>query len=604
MWPWQALDVLGVSRADGRRAARRAYLKLIRVHRPERDREGFMRVREAWEALEGLGDDYWEEASQGAEVYALRPPEAEPELPADPEVRDLDGPVDAEGPDPVEAVPALEPLPEAAPDGPDAPEDPLAALGPLALDPLPDEDPGDGASREEPPPADPLASVGALDLDVADADPDAPGGSLEVDGIPEPSGGAPRDDGGPDPLADLQPLDLDGTEGNDRAVAAFELTASRLKAGEDAGAALVEALEDLALHPGPRFPDGADIARAIWLGLDPRRLDAVRRGVITGLESVIAARWTLRSEPDEALVDVLRAARELGSADATVHQEVRLAFLAWLWDADTEALRDRLWAFRGEEPAAARIAADWLQQHAPRFREAVGDVLGVERDLESEPFLSDDHGEPFLPPWDHPRSWWWVALAAAGIGVLTGPCLAGFVCLLLDGGARVYGALTRASRDPRRRLQLAAFDYGTTVVMFVAFVVGGVAWVVQAEDGLDTVIVPAPSVEDPADAVVKQVLQDLTSEALDAPLLPGLSRMDRAGRLLDVLCQDPQLAAWDCGRLREVLQDADAGDCADLAANLEAALADLPVGPTVQGSRASVGVVVSAIRDACPVETR
>lgn len=48
----EALAVLGVTREDGRDVVRRAYLRLIRTHRPERDPEGFRRVRAAWEVWE------------------------------------------------------------------------------------------------------------------------------------------------------------------------------------------------------------------------------------------------------------------------------------------------------------------------------------------------------------------------------------------------------------------------------------------------------------------------------------------------------------------------------------------------------------------------
>ncbi|MCA9528446.1 MAG: J domain-containing protein, partial [Myxococcales bacterium] len=47
----EAMAILGVGVEAGEDGARRAYLRLVRVHKPDRDPEGFRRVREAWERV-------------------------------------------------------------------------------------------------------------------------------------------------------------------------------------------------------------------------------------------------------------------------------------------------------------------------------------------------------------------------------------------------------------------------------------------------------------------------------------------------------------------------------------------------------------------------
>lgn len=48
----EARKLLGLAPGDGGREVRRAYLRLLKVHRPERDPEGFKRLREALELLQ------------------------------------------------------------------------------------------------------------------------------------------------------------------------------------------------------------------------------------------------------------------------------------------------------------------------------------------------------------------------------------------------------------------------------------------------------------------------------------------------------------------------------------------------------------------------
>lgn len=53
-----AFEVLGLPPGTDRKSARRAYLRLLKKHKPERDPEGFQRIREAYERIAQAGD--WE----------------------------------------------------------------------------------------------------------------------------------------------------------------------------------------------------------------------------------------------------------------------------------------------------------------------------------------------------------------------------------------------------------------------------------------------------------------------------------------------------------------------------------------------------------------
>jgi hypothetical protein len=74
----EALAELGVDRETSADAARRAYLKLLKVRKPETDPQGFMRLREAWETVKGWAEGRDEvmrviraAAREPAEVAAL-----------------------------------------------------------------------------------------------------------------------------------------------------------------------------------------------------------------------------------------------------------------------------------------------------------------------------------------------------------------------------------------------------------------------------------------------------------------------------------------------------------------------------------------------------
>jgi len=62
----ECLTFLGVGLEAGRKGARRAYLKLLRTHKPEVDPEGFKRLRTAWEKVDAEID--WRIARQAREA--------------------------------------------------------------------------------------------------------------------------------------------------------------------------------------------------------------------------------------------------------------------------------------------------------------------------------------------------------------------------------------------------------------------------------------------------------------------------------------------------------------------------------------------------------
>lgn len=55
----EALEILGVDETTDRKSIRRAYLRLVKKHKPDQDPEGFQRVREAYETASQLSFDLW-----------------------------------------------------------------------------------------------------------------------------------------------------------------------------------------------------------------------------------------------------------------------------------------------------------------------------------------------------------------------------------------------------------------------------------------------------------------------------------------------------------------------------------------------------------------
>ncbi len=107
----EAAAILQITLPCARSDARKAYLRLVKVHKPDRAPEEFRRVREAWERLENLGD---------------------------PIAAWLGGPATASMP--VPAAPVAVPVPPApapAPEAPaPAPEAPVSAVPELVVDRL------------------------------------------------------------------------------------------------------------------------------------------------------------------------------------------------------------------------------------------------------------------------------------------------------------------------------------------------------------------------------------------------------------------------------------------------------------------------------------
>jgi hypothetical protein len=72
----RALEVLGLAGTPSQQEIRRAYLRKVKEHPPERDREGFERVRQAFEFLKsGVGDAVLPSAAPRAEPAATLTPE-------------------------------------------------------------------------------------------------------------------------------------------------------------------------------------------------------------------------------------------------------------------------------------------------------------------------------------------------------------------------------------------------------------------------------------------------------------------------------------------------------------------------------------------------
>jgi hypothetical protein len=82
MTPRDALEILGLAEHGSADTIRRAYLRKLRAHKPERDPEGFRRVREAFELLSGGVFRVSEPAIAPEEPRA--PTETTPAAPSDP----------------------------------------------------------------------------------------------------------------------------------------------------------------------------------------------------------------------------------------------------------------------------------------------------------------------------------------------------------------------------------------------------------------------------------------------------------------------------------------------------------------------------------------
>lgn len=89
-------EVLGLQRDAGEAEIKRAYFQLVRQHPPERDPEGFKRIRSAYEKLKNTeqraGTDLFtiEDGPATIDLAALQEPDAEPPpVTVDGVVRDL-----------------------------------------------------------------------------------------------------------------------------------------------------------------------------------------------------------------------------------------------------------------------------------------------------------------------------------------------------------------------------------------------------------------------------------------------------------------------------------------------------------------------------------
>ena len=71
----QAYERLGVEPGTEPKKARRAYLKLLKVHKPETDPAGFQSIREAWETIQGAKDWEIEALDRAPEPANAAPPD-------------------------------------------------------------------------------------------------------------------------------------------------------------------------------------------------------------------------------------------------------------------------------------------------------------------------------------------------------------------------------------------------------------------------------------------------------------------------------------------------------------------------------------------------
>lgn len=313
----EALEVLGVERAGGRDAARRAYLKLVRKHRPERDPEGFQRIRGAWEALDDAPAWFW--AMPDDDV-------SDPGSDAGPVVRRVE----------------LEEL--------------LTHL-------------------------ESSATIDELDaaIDEVEAEPSTPEGPEDdpADVLPP----RPTPDAGPDPLASLYAdgLDLDGRRDNTAAIEAFEAAHAALVADvPGASAQLAAALEALVAAPWPRLADEEHVAQAVLRAMNPRTSSLrERQAVVQAFGAYVRSAYATRRHLPTRW---LHLDHHLGPfadvSSTTIHPEVLAALLGWLWDDDHDALLDRLDAFRRAHHHAARAAARWTEREAVVFHVPVAGALG------------------------------------------------------------------------------------------------------------------------------------------------------------------------------------------------------------------------------------
>jgi hypothetical protein len=361
----EALAILGIHAGTDARSARRAYLRLVKTHKPERDPDGFQRVRTAWELVEprlfeGEPDEerhvapptpmkvvVWE---KGGRFSPVRPvPEADAAPPAPPDPPPPDGPAPWEPPpSPDFSAFVLRPTP--------APADTRRELP-------------DPAPWEPPPPPDARSwTVEPL------PDPDPPGPPVELRPA-EPF--VPRPNPAQLVIQALEAAPIDADLALDALRRGLEAAQEGHRPDPDVKTAVDTVL---ALHragaPGQ--------ARDAW-SLVRRWIDATGAGTrMTGN----TAAW-------------LALCRELSDLPLRFPPAVRRRLAEAIYDQDLAAAENDLLELYRSQPHVAIDAAELLESHAPNLHKLYG------------PSLRDPAGNQAPPPGPAPEA----EAPKGGIGV-------------------------------------------------------------------------------------------------------------------------------------------------------------------------------------------
>lgn len=388
----EALQILGIEVSAGKKGARRAYLKLIKVHKPDRDPEMFRRIREAYERVDA-------EIEFQARFFRPATPAPAPEPP--PAILTarssaLDAlleraPPPSEPPRPPEA-PRIEARPSTPPRIEQRPPDPVRI-----------ETRTPEAPRIEPRAADPLLIAIADDplLLRVHADP-----QVRI----EPLSGPPE----PEPVLHFEPPAR--PEVPPSVLLARALACMVDGEGKGADRLALEAFEVARRFPEAPAPAAFDAIRLTLLLFAAGRIVAARRvaramrGWLsdTGLErSVMGGRQAANLAVIQAFIDL--------PAD-TPPRPIAIVAQATL-DGALEAAHAPLRTFANDSPYSAVVAADRFRDHAPLLSSLFGDRLrGGERVVQD--FLLDPKRASAQVPATRGRGCGWSILGYAAVMIL------------------------------------------------------------------------------------------------------------------------------------------------------------------------------------------
>ncbi|MCB9677000.1 MAG: J domain-containing protein [Alphaproteobacteria bacterium] len=334
----EALAILGIDAGTDKKSARRAYLRLVRDHKPEQDPDGFQRVRSAWELVEGrLTASAW-----AAEPVRRAPPRAPPREPV---------PVAVHRP----PVPAPPTAPPEAPEPPEPPPDEV----PVSDEPAPWDVP-------VPPDADPFT----LDDPPSEVPEPAP-----WDAPPDPDPRAwtvepwePESDAPPAPEPDvlaaqaLEAAEIDGEIALDALRRACEAALDGHRPEPSISTVLQTVLT---LHQA----GDAKTANAAWR-VASRWIDGSGAGIRIGNHAAV---W-------------LALGRELSDLPVHFPAEVRRRIAEAVLEHDPAGAQQDLLALYRSRPHVALDAADLLEAYTPNLHKMFGG------------FLRDPAGNQVPPP--------------------------------------------------------------------------------------------------------------------------------------------------------------------------------------------------------------